>query len=354
MAGPEPDRPEPDPLEPEFGWGRGLLLPFGGGALLLSLLSIPQKLALGAAPLAPEGFVVPILFGGLCGAALAYATFRYRREYYQRFRASLEAERERHRLEALLLQKQKLEAIGRLAGGIAHDFNNVLAVILGMSSLMIRRLGPDDPHLADLEEIHRAGELGASLTRQLLTLEPTERACPDRLLPQEVVQDALQFLDRATGQAVELQTKLPRDTWPILAEKTQFEQVLLNLVLNGRDALGGAGRVVIELANVEPEPRTSCAICSEFLSGPYVRLSVSDEGMGMDDETQARIFEPFFTTKELGRGTGLGLATVLGAVQQNNGHLRVKSAPGEGTTVEAFFRRAELPTSTSTPEPALA
>jgi len=321
------------------GWPRSWwLLAFAGGALVLALLSVPQKAALGADPFVLRGFVVPILFGGISGVGVAYAVLRYQREYRRRYMQNLEAERNRRHFEKLLSERQKLEALGRLAGGVAHDFNNIVTGVLGYTDLLLVELEPDDPRRSHVEEIQRAGERAADLTKQLLAIGRKQAIRPRPLQPEKAVADTLGLLERVIGEGIDLQVTPHSDPWPICVDPTQFEQVLLNLALNGRDAMQGAGRLLIELENVELDA-ASCAICSEEFFGPHLKLSVRDEGEGMDGTTQAQIFDPFFTTKEPGRGTGLGLAIVLGAVQQNQAHLQVHSELDRGTTFEVFFPR---------------
>lgn len=310
---------------------------------MLSLLSIPQKAALGADPFAPTGFVVPILFGGLSSLCIAFAVLRFQEEQARRHRQRLESEQSRSGLERLLLQKRKLEALGRMAGGVAHDFNNILQAIMSSTDLLSAELAAGGASPAEIEAIKSAAQAGAELTRQLLEFGRTEPNERRRLQPETLVSRTVELLKRLLGEDIDLQIRLRPDLWPVRVDPTQFEQVLMNLALNGRDAMHGKGALKIQLGNVELDG-VSCSICSERLYGDHVRLLVQDEGEGMDAITREQIFDPFFTTKELGRGTGLGLATVLGAVQQNQGHIVVDSAPDKGTSMEVFFPRTGVST----------
>jgi two-component system cell cycle sensor histidine kinase/response regulator CckA len=238
---------------------------------------------------------------------------------------------EEKRLKAQFLQAQKMESVGRLAGGIAHDFNNLLTVIHGTAELATTSLADTDPLRADLGEIHRAGERAAALTRQLLAFSRKQVMKPQLLNLATLVADLRSLLQRVIGEDVNLVIPPADSQWSVKADPGQVEQVLLNLVVNARDAMPKGGTVTIETTDVEVSD-THGGPCEWAGPGNYVVLSVRDTGTGMDEKTRARLFEPFFTTKEPGKGTGLGLATVYGIVEQSGGHISVDTAPGRGTT----------------------
>jgi two-component system cell cycle sensor histidine kinase/response regulator CckA len=252
----------------------------------------------------------------------------------------LRADEERRALEDQLRQAQKMEAVGRLAGGIAHDFNNLLTAIGGYGQLALASLPAADAKVRrHVEEMLRGAERAATLTRQLLAFSRKQVLQPRLLDVNGVVADMESMLARVLGSDVELTTSLAPDLAPTHADPSQLEQVLVNLAVNARDAMPQGGRLRIETANAElgPEEQSRHAGARP---GPYVALTVTDDGNGMDEETRARVFEPFFTTKAPGQGTGLGLATVYGIVKQSNGFVSVDSEPGRGTAVTVFLPRA--------------
>ncbi len=243
---------------------------------------------------------------------------------------------ERRRLEEQFRQAQKMEAVGRLAGGVAHDFNNLLTVINGYSSVLLAALHEHDRSRPAGEEIHKAGERAAALTGQLLAFSRKQILQPKVLDLNALIVNVRTMLGRLIGEDVELVTTTTRDLAPIKADPTQVEQVLLNLAVNARDAMPRGGRLTVETANVVLD-EAAVKDCPEVRPGPYVLLAVTDTGTGMDRGTQDRIFEPFFTTKGPGKGTGLGLAMVYGFVKSSDGHIRVESDVGAGTTFKVYF-----------------
>ncbi len=247
---------------------------------------------------------------------------------------------DRKQLEAQLRQSQKMEAIGRLAGGVAHDFNTLLSVIAGFAELMLRALPADSPQRAKGEEILKASARAAGLTRQLLAFSRQQVLQPKLFDLNAVVSEMEAMLERLIGVDIVLDTQLDTSLGSVRADPGQIEQVLMNLVVNARDAIPDGGRIRISTTNVEMDE----AYVRDHLGsrpGPYVRLEVSDTGQGMDAETQAHMFEPFFTTKEKGKGTGLGLATAYGVVKQSGGYIWVESAIGRGTTFHVFLPRVD-------------
>jgi signal transduction histidine kinase len=243
--------------------------------------------------------------------------------------------RETRRLEERLRQAQKMEAIGRLAGGVAHDFNNLLSVILGCSYLLFDELPQGSATRGQVEEIHRAGERAAALTQQLLAFSRQQLLEPRVLDLNQVLHGMSQMLRRLLGEDVELKLLLDDRLGRILVDPSQMEQVILNLAVNARDAMPSGGKLSIFTSNVSLTPTQAEA--RDFAPGDYVLLNVVDTGQGMDPATISRIFEPFFTTKGKGQGTGLGLATVLGIVEQSRGHVLVTSQPGRGTSFDIYL-----------------
>ncbi len=247
--------------------------------------------------------------------------------------------REKARLEERLREAQKLESIGRLAGGVAHDYNNMLGVILGHVELMLETIGASDPLRPDLEEVRDAALRSAELTRQLLAFASRQAIQPRRLCVNEVVTGLLSTLLRLVGEGVDLEFVPGGALWPARLDPTQLGQILTNLCVNARDAVDGAGRVTVSTENRVVDA-AFCARHPGAREGEFVCLRVTDDGCGMDAGILPHIFEPFFTTKPMGRGTGLGLATVYGIVHQNQGFILVESAPGAGTSFSVYFPRA--------------
>jgi PAS domain S-box-containing protein len=253
-----------------------------------------------------------------------------------------ESERERA-LQEQLDQARRLESVGQLAGGIAHDFNNILGVIMNYAEFVGDELPPDSKAFEDVEEIRRAAERAAALTRQLLIFSRREVVQPEQLDLREVVAQLENLLHRALGERVELATSFSEELSTVEADPGQIEQVLVNLAVNARDAMPDGGRLLIEVENVELDEEYTY-MHPDTEAGPYVRLKVSDTGIGMEQETIQRAFEPFFTTKGKGEGTGLGLATVYGIVTGAGGRVDIYSEPGMGTTI-----KVHLPASSAAP-----
>ncbi|MDG4475635.1 ATP-binding protein [Thiovibrio frasassiensis] len=245
-------------------------------------------------------------------------------------------EAEKEKLQAQLLQSQKMESVGRLAGGVAHDFNNMLQTILGYCDLSLSELEATNPLHENLREIHKAAMRSADLTRQLLAFARKQTVSPKILDLNDTVGGMLKMLQRLLGEDIDLAWLPGHDLWPVKMDPSQLDQILANLAVNARDAIADTGKITIETENVSRDA-AYCADHPDCLPGEYVLLAVSDNGCGMDKEILAQIFEPFFTTKEKDKGTGLGLATVYGVVRQNNGFINVYSEPGQGTTFSIYL-----------------
>jgi two-component system, cell cycle sensor histidine kinase and response regulator CckA len=258
---------------------------------------------------------------------------------------------EHRNLKDQLRQSQKMEAIGRLAGGIAHDFNNLVTVVAGYGELLLSRRSPDDPERQEIEEIVKAGNRTAQLTRQLLAFSRKQILEPRVVCLDDVASGIERMLRRLVGENIDLILTPAEDLWSVRVDPSQVEQVLMNLAVNSRDAMPGGGSLAVSTANVVLDEAFLKAN-KGAVPGPHVVLSVRDTGCGMDDETISHIFEPFFTTKEAGKGTGLGLATVYGIVKQSGGYIEVESAVGRGTTFRVYFPRCDT-TAADAPAPAL-
>jgi PAS domain S-box-containing protein len=248
------------------------------------------------------------------------------------------AEEEREKLQVQLIQAQKMESVGRLAGGVAHDFNNMLSVIIGHCELALRGLEGTHPLHAGLQNIRKAAERSADLTRQLLAFARKQTVAPKMLDINITVAGMLEMLRRLIGEDIDLVWKPGSNPGQVHIDPSQLDQILVNLFVNARDAIGDTGKVTIETDLVTIDERY-CADHVEAVQGAYVLLAVSDDGCGIDAATLPHLFEPFFTTKETGKGTGLGLATVYGIVKQNKGFINVYSEPGQGTTFKIYLPR---------------
>ncbi len=257
---------------------------------------------------------------------------------------------ERKQLETQYRQAQKMEAIGQLAGGIAHDFNNLLTVMLGRSALVLQRSGLDESVRKSMELIQTTAQRASALTRQLLTFSRQQMTQP-RVLPlRPVIEELGPMLQRLIGEDITLSVAIDPALGSVKADPNQIGQVILNLVVNARDAMPHGGRLSIEAANVDLDA-AAVGGNPDAAPGSYALIAVSDTGTGMDEGTRARIFEPFFTTKAVGKGTGLGLATVYGIVKEGGGHIVVSSAPGEGTSFKIHLPRVEGAEAQATPGP---
>ncbi|MGK2907740.1 MAG: PAS domain S-box protein [Desulfuromonadales bacterium] len=242
-------------------------------------------------------------------------------------------------LQDQLAQAQKIESVGQLAGGVAHDFNNMLGVILGHTELALRKADPASPLISDLEEIGKAAKRSADLTRQLLTFARKQAITPKVLDLNESVAGTLTMLQRLIGENIKLSCNPAANLWPVKVDPSQIDQILTNLCVNSRDAISGSGKISIKTANTSWDKDAIASHPYAVVPGDYVQLCVSDDGCGMDKEAQSHIFEPFYTTKEVGSGTGLGLATVYGAVKQNHGFFTVYSEVGLGTVFNIYLPR---------------
>jgi signal transduction histidine kinase len=280
-------------------------------------------------------------------AALGRANQELRREFAER----QAAENERRRLEEELRHAQKMEAVGRLAGGIAHDFNNLLTAVQGYAELLLHSLG-ESPLRPDVEEIYRAAERAAVLTRQLLAFSRRQILQPETLDLNARVLEMSRMLGRLIGEHIAMDLQLSPDAWMVRADAAQLEQAIVNLGVNARDAMPSGGRLAIETAN-----RDLSMAAAEPLGlqpGEYVMVLVRDSGVGIEEEIKARIFDPFFTTKPQGQGTGLGLAMVYGFVRQSGGAITVESEPGRGTTFTLYLPRgAAAPSRVAPPKRAV-
>lgn len=251
------------------------------------------------------------------------------------------AEKEKTNLRDQLYQAQKMESVGRLAGGVAHDYNNMLSVILGYTELVMEKVTAKNPLHTYLREIQSAARRSADITRQLLAFSRKQTIAPQVLDLNETVEGMLKMLRRLIGEDINLAWYPSPHLRPLFMDSSQLDQIFVNLCVNARDAIEDVGKITIE-TNMYTFDATYCAANEGFRPGDYVAIEVSDNGCGMDKETQSKIFEPFYTTKQKGKGTGLGLATVYGIVKQNDGFINVYSEPGHGTTFRIYFPCHEI------------
>ena len=272
---------------------------------------------------------------------------------------------EQKNLEVQFAQSQKMQAVGQLAGGVAHDFNNLLTAMIGFCDLLLTRHGPDDPSFADIQQIRQNANRATNLVRQLLAFSRKQTLQPVRLELSEALSDLSNMIRRLIGETVTLTMELGPDIWPVKGDRNQFDQIIINLCVNARDAMPGGGDIAIRTQNVHVDAPIQRGH-DLMPASDYVRIDVADTGTGISKENMERIFDPFFTTKEAGAGTGLGLSTVYGIVHQSGGFIFVDSAPGEGTTFTIYLPRfedeigsvdatvdgAELPPETATVLPA--
>ncbi|MGB5399244.1 MAG: response regulator, partial [Thermoanaerobaculia bacterium] len=256
---------------------------------------------------------------------------------------------EQRALEEQLLRSQRMEAVGRMAGGVSHDFNNLLTVINGRSDLLRAQIDPGSPLAAEVDEIKAAGERAAALTRQLLVLSRRRSSFPQAIDLNDLMQNMENLLRRSVGELVELVADFDQEIASVKADPGQMEQVILNLALNARDAMPRGGRLVIGSSNVSVAPGSALANFG-LDPGPYVLLRCEDSGTGIDPSIQGQIFEPFFSTKDPSEGTGLGLSTVYGIVQQSGGYIRVESELGRGACFEVYLPAVSEPVEPSTEE----
>ncbi len=249
-----------------------------------------------------------------------------------------QSEIQREELQMQLAKTQKMESVGRVASGVVHDFNNMISVILGFADLALVKMGSSNPFIADMQEIRKAAKRSANLTRQLMTFLRKQKTVPKVLALNKIVEDMINLLRRLAGSKIDLAWQPDTELWQVKIDPVQIDQIMTNLCSNARDAISGEGNITVETRNIAFD-EAYCAEHPGFVAGNFVKLCVRDDGCGMDKDTKKNLFEPFFTTKEESLGTGLGLSTVYGVVEQNNGFISVDSELGEGTTVKIYLPR---------------
>jgi PAS domain S-box-containing protein len=267
-------------------------------------------------------------------STLSYSNLKLARTYEEH----KQNERAREKLQTQLNQAQKMESVGRLAGGVAHDFNNMLGIILGHTELALLKTDKDNDLVSDLNEIQKAAKRSADITKQLLAFARKDIISPKQLDLNDTVESMLNMLRRLIGEDIDLVWQPVSHLWPVKMDPSQIDQILVNLCVNARDAIAGVGKLTIETGR-HTFDQEYCNEHPGFIPGDFVLLAVSDNGCGMDKETLDNLFEPFFTTKDVGKGTGLGLATIYGIVKQNNGFINVYSEPGQGSTFKIYLPR---------------
>ncbi|MHB0878593.1 MAG: ATP-binding protein [Anaerolineae bacterium] len=338
--------------EPGVAWGSDRVsayAPVGTSGWSVIALGNPRALALDLRSHLATELSTLVVIVGLSGLALLFYLRRsaegmvvfadeLERQVRQRT-ANLQSElAERKRLEEQFLQAQKMETVGRLAGGVAHDFNNLLTAISGYGTFVRESLPAGSPARDDMDELLKASGRAADLTSQLLAFSRQQVMAPKIADLNELVRDIEKMLRRLIGEDIELESRLAKGLWRTKADPGKLEQVIMNLVVNARDAMPHGGRLTISTANVTlPDSRGPTELA--HLVGQYVVLAVSDTGTGMSEDVRSHVFEPFFTTKEMGKGTGLGLATVYGITKQHGGEVSVESQPGRGTTFTIYLPR---------------
>jgi PAS domain S-box-containing protein len=300
-----------------------------------------QRTAAAGRPFSGEGYLL-LKEGATLYATWSFNLIRNRRGRPTHLVATYRDTTEKRRLQEALAHSQRLDAVGRLAGGVAHDFNNLLSIINGYCEMLAAQIADRPQALREVNEIHQAGLRAAALTRQLLAFGRRQPMDARIMNFNDLARDNAEIVIRLLGGAGRLELDLAPDLHNVRADPTQFQQVLLNLLINARDALRDRGCVTISTSNREIKPGRNRRM-SDVPPGRYVCLGVTDNGTGMDAETQKHLFEPFFTTKPEGKGTGLGLALVYGVVQQNNGYINVRSALLAGSTVEILLPAVEEP-----------
>lgn len=309
---------------------------------------------LDAQPRTGEGYVVR-KDGGTIYAAWSFSPIANRRGRVTHVVAIYRDTTEKRRLQEALVHAQRLDAVGRLAGGVAHDFNNLLSVINGYCEMLSAKISDRPQALRDLEEIHKSAQRATALTRQLLAFGRRQPMDARVTNFNRIVQDNAEILSRLVGSAGKIELDLAKNLGNVRADPTQFQQVLLNLVINARDALRDNGRITLSTAHrVVKASRRGTSGTTDVPAGNYVTLTVKDNGTGMDAETQRHLFEPFFTTKPEGKGTGLGLALVYGIVQESNGYVTCHSAILAGSTFEILLPRVHEKEETTAEETAVA
>jgi two-component system, cell cycle sensor histidine kinase and response regulator CckA len=322
-----------------LGMNAALLLPEARRSSILAALN--QYLMAGAGPLAGRQTEMTCRRADGTEFPVELTVSRIRREPGAAITGFVRDITERRALEEQLRQSQKLEAIGRLAGGVAHDFNNILMSIMGSADLMLIEMDGGGSAREEAHEIKQSVQRGAGLTRQLLAFSRRQATSPKLFALGEVIGGMDTMLRRLIGPEIEFVIAAPERPTMVVADPAQIEQVVLNLVINARDAMPDGGRLTVTVDEVDVD-EAAAATLVEGRAGRYARLCVADSGTGIDEQTRARLFEPFFTTKEQGKGTGLGLSIVYGIVKQSGGYITVSSEPGRGASFLIYLPLAAV------------